>query len=74
MTKQQYEVLRFIQDYIHTTNISPTYTEIRENCSLSADSHAHKIVSALVKNNYLELDPSGIRKIRLSKTDGSNNA
>jgi SOS-response transcriptional repressor LexA len=74
MNKRQYSVLRYIQDYININNISPTYVEISRNCNVSSDSHAHKVVKALVRDGYLEISSSGIRKIRLYQATGSSNA
>lgn len=64
MTPIQLGVLKYIEKYIDTTGISPTYREIKEGCNLSAISHAHKIVDVLIKNAHLDMDPAGHRKIR----------
>tara|TARA_A100001201_G_scaffold21220_2_gene23507 strand:+ start:454 stop:681 length:228 start_codon:yes stop_codon:yes gene_type:complete len=74
MTKLQQEVMIMIKEYHNQTGLTPTYNEIKEYCGLSAVSHAHKIVMALAKNNYLNLDTHGVRKIRLQdvKSDGQN--
>jgi repressor LexA len=63
MTKLQLEVLTFIDNYIETSGISPTYNEIREYCGLSAVSQAQKIVRALEKNGHIKMATTGIRKI-----------
>ena len=66
MTKQQKIVLDFIHEYNRVDGISPTYREIKEYCELSAVSHAHKIVMALVRDKKLALSKSEyVRKIHI---------
>ena len=66
MTPIQLGVLKYIEKYIDTTGVSPTYREIKEGCNLSAISHAHKIVMALVRDKKLALSRSEyVRKIHI---------
>tara|TARA_R100001530_G_C4311237_1_gene153085 strand:+ start:495 stop:698 length:204 start_codon:yes stop_codon:yes gene_type:complete len=65
MTRHQKEVFDFIHEYLRVEGISPTYKEIKDYCELSAISHAHKIVMALVRDKKLALARTGVRKIHI---------
>jgi SOS-response transcriptional repressor LexA len=69
MTQLQTLVLLYVNNYIDMYSYSPSYKEIKENCTLSSNSHAHKIVKALILQGELSTVLSGVRKIR-RKADG----
>ena len=49
MTKKQYQVLEFIEDFISQHGYSPSYEEIREGLGLKSKSSVYAIVKKLVK-------------------------
>jgi len=74
MNERQLKVLNYIKRYVAASGYAPTYSEIAEDCDVSSDSHAHKVVKALVRDGYLTIASSGVRKIRLSQATSNNNA
>jgi len=74
MNERQLKVLKYIKHHISVYGYAPTYNEIAKDCDVSSDSHAHKVVKALVRDGHLDIASSGVRKIRLSQADSNNNA
>lgn len=63
LTKKQYEVLDFIQNFIHTHHFSPSYREIRDHFGFSSLGSVYKHIQALKRKECVNLDKKKGRSI-----------
>lgn len=67
LTKKQKKVLQFIIDFFSKNNYPPNYYEIKQAFKYKSPGHAYSIVQALVKKEYLYINASHHRSIRLTE-------
>ena len=67
LTKQQRDVLFFIDGFIKKHGISPTYAQIAHKFGYSAKSSGYRIAHALRERGYIRLMPHKWRAIEVLK-------
>lgn len=65
MTKRQFEVLKFIDDFLYTKGYSPSFQEIADGVGLKSKSNVHRIIQALLKDNKIRMKPARARNIEV---------
>ena len=74
LTKKQKELLEYVNSFINTNKISPSYDEIREAMNLKSKSGIHRIVSALEERGFIRKLANRARAIEVLKNpDKINN-
>ena len=74
LTKKQKELLEYVNSFINTNKISPSYDEIREAMNLKSKSGIHRIVSALEERGFIRKLANRARAIEVLKNpDEINN-
>lgn len=72
LTKKQYEVLKYIQNYIGETGYAPTYSEIAEGIGVKAKGPITKHINALESQGYLTREANAARGLSLSEKAAMN--
>lgn len=65
LTKKQKQILDFITGYINKNNLSPTRRELAKKMGLSSVSNIQQHLDAIVKKNYIKINPGKSRNIEL---------
>lgn len=74
LTKKQKELLEYVNSFINTNKMSPSYDEIREAMNLKSKSGIHRIVSALEERGFIRKLANRARAIEVLKNpDEINN-
>ena len=74
LTKKQKELLEYVNSFINTNKMSPSYDEIREAMNLKSKSGIHRIVSALEERGFIRKLANRARAIEVLKNpDKINN-
>lgn len=68
LTKKQYQILDFIQNFIHTNHFSPTYREIRDHFGYSSLGSVYKHIQSLKKKDCVHFDKKKSRSITALQT------
>ncbi len=68
MTRRQYQVLSFVEDFIQANGYAPTYQEIADRFRFASLSTVWEHLSHLVKQGRIEIEPMAPRGIRLAGT------
>lgn len=65
LTGRQLAALTFIDGYIRTRAIAPTFTEICEALGLKSKSGAHRLLQGLQERGWIEQMPGRARAVRI---------
>ncbi len=63
LTAKQHELIRFIQQRLEETGISPSFEEMKEALELKSKSGVHRLISALEERGFLRRLPNRARAL-----------
>lgn len=67
LTKQQKNLLMFINDRLNDDGVAPSFDEMRDALDLKSKSGVHRMVQALVERGFLERLPNRARALEVVK-------
>lgn len=67
LTAKQYELIRFIQQRLEATGISPSFEEMKEALDLKSKSGVHRLISALEERGFIRRLPNRARALEVVK-------
>ena len=65
LTAKQHELIRFIQQRLEETGISPSFEEMKEALDLKSKSGVHRLISALEERGFLRRLPNRARALEV---------
>jgi repressor LexA len=65
LTAKQHELIRFIQERLEETGISPSFEEMKEALDLKSKSGVHRLISALEERGFLRRLPNRARALEV---------
>jgi repressor LexA len=65
LTRKQHELIRFIQDRLEATGISPSFEEMKEALDLKSKSGVHRLISALEERGFIRRLPNRARALEV---------
>jgi repressor LexA len=68
LTKKQYELLLFIEKYIRTKGIAPSYEEMREGVQKKSKAEIHSLIKKLQERGVIRQLPFKARAIEILKS------
>jgi len=72
LTRRQQEIIHFIEEYIDTNQLSPSYREIRDHFGFSSLGSVYKHLNVLKRKGVLFAEKNASRSLTLaSKSDGA---
>lgn len=70
LTAKQHELIRFIQERLEETGISPSFEEMKEALDLKSKSGVHRLISALEERGFLRRLPNRARALEVIREPG----
>lgn len=67
LTAKQHELIRFIQQRLGETGISPSFEEMKEALDLKSKSGVHRLISALEERGFIRRLPNRARALEVVK-------
>ena len=67
LTAKQHELIRFIQQRLEDTGISPSFEEMKEALDLKSKSGVHRLISALEERGFILRLPNRARALEVVK-------
>lgn len=67
LTAKQHELLRFINQRLGETGVSPSFDEMREALDLKSKSGVHRLISALEERQFIRRLPNRARALEVIK-------
>ena len=67
LTRKQHELIRFIQERLEATGISPSFEEMKEALELKSKSGVHRLISALEERGFIRRLPNRARALEVLK-------
>ncbi len=67
LTRKQHELIRFIQQRLEDTGISPSFEEMKEALDLKSKSGVHRLISALEERGFIRRLPNRARALEVLK-------
>lgn len=67
LTAKQHELIRFIQQKLEETGISPSFEEMKEALDLKSKSGVHRLISALEERGFIRRLPNRARALEVLK-------
>ncbi len=67
LTRKQHELIRFIQDRLEESGISPSFEEMKEALDLKSKSGVHRLISALEERGFIRRLPNRARALEVLK-------
>ncbi len=67
LTAKQHELIRFIQQRLEDTGISPSFEEMKEALDLKSKSGVHRLISALEERCFIRRLPNRARALEVVK-------
>jgi repressor LexA len=67
LTRKQHELIRFIQERLEATGISPSFEEMKEALDLKSKSGVHRLISALEERGFIRRLPNRARALEVLK-------
>lgn len=67
LTAKQHELIRFIQEKLEDTGISPSFEEMKEALDLKSKSGVHRLISALEERGFIRRLPNRARALEVIK-------
>ncbi|MGN6498815.1 MAG: transcriptional repressor LexA [Tsuneonella sp.] len=65
LTAKQHELIRFIQQKLEETGISPSFEEMKEALDLKSKSGVHRLISALEERGFIRRLPNRARALEV---------
>lgn len=65
LTRKQHELLRFIQNKLEETGISPSFEEMKDALDLKSKSGVHRLISALEERGFIRRLPNRARALEV---------
>ena len=65
LTAKQHELLRYIQNKLEETGISPSFEEMKEALDLKSKSGVHRLISALEERGFIRRLPNRARALEV---------
>jgi repressor LexA len=65
LTRKQHELLRFIQNRLEETGVSPSFEEMKEALDLKSKSGVHRLISALEERGFIRRLPNRARALEV---------
>lgn len=72
LTAKQHELIRFIQQRLEETGISPSFEEMKEALDLKSKSGVHRLISALEERGFIRRLPNRARALEVLKNPGDS--
>ncbi len=67
LTAKQHELIRFIQERLKDTGISPSFEEMKDALDLKSKSGVHRLISALEERGFIRRLPNRARALEVLK-------
>lgn len=67
LTAKQHELIRFIQQRLEDTGISPSFEEMKDALDLKSKSGVHRLISALEERGFIRRLPNRARALEVLK-------
>jgi len=67
LTRKQYELLVFINDYLKTKGVSPSFEEMKEALGLRSKSGIHRLITGLEERGFIRHLPHRARALEVLK-------
>ncbi len=67
LTAKQHELIRFIQQRLEETGISPSFEEMKDALDLKSKSGVHRLISALEERGFIRRLPNRARALEVLK-------
>ena len=67
LTAKQHELIRFIQQRLEETGISPSFEEMKAALDLKSKSGVHRLISALEERGFIRRLPNRARALEVLK-------
>ena len=67
LTAKQHELIRFIQQKLEETGISPSFEEMKDALDLKSKSGVHRLISALEERGFIRRLPNRARALEVIK-------
>lgn len=67
LTRKQHELIRFIQQRLEETGVSPSFEEMKEALDLKSKSGVHRLISALEERGFIRRLPNRARALEVLK-------
>ncbi len=67
LTQKQRDLLMFINDFIQSTGLSPSFEEMKIGLELKSKSGIHRLINALVERGFLQRLPNKARALEVRK-------
>ena len=67
LTRTQHELIRFIQDRLEETGVSPSFEEMKDALDLKSKSGVHRLISALEERGFIRRLPNRARALEVLK-------
>ena len=67
LTRKQHELIRFIQDRLEETGISPSFEEMKDALDLRSKSGVHRLISALEERGFIRRLPNRARALEVMR-------
>ena len=65
LTRKQHELIRFIQEKLEETGVSPSFEEMKEALDLKSKSGVHRLISALEERGFIRRLPNRARALEV---------
>ena len=65
LTRKQHELIRFIQERLEETGVSPSFEEMKEALDLRSKSGVHRLISALEERGFIRRLPNRARALEV---------
>ena len=67
LTRQQHELLRFIQQRLQEDGVPPSFDEMKEALDLRSKSGIHRLITALEERGFIRRMPTRARALEILK-------
>ena len=67
LTRKQHELIRFIQERLEATGVSPSFEEMKDALDLKSKSGVHRLISALEERGFIRRLPNRARALEVLK-------
>ena len=68
LTRKQHELIRFIEDRLATSGVSPSFEEMKEALNLKSKSGVHRLISALEERGFIRRLPNRARALEVLRS------
>ena len=65
LTRKQHELIRFIQERLEESGVSPSFEEMKEALDLKSKSGVHRLISALEERGFIRRLPNRARALEV---------